>query len=81
MKVVLSTALLLTYMLRTAHFGLEVVIEVGFYSCGREGGKRKTVTKRALKIYPEEQTERTQERKNNIQLMCSLNMGRGIPLT
>lgn len=35
----LSIALLLTELLRIAHFWLELIIEVGLYSCEREGGK------------------------------------------
>lgn len=40
MKVLLSIALLLTKLLRTACFWLEVIIEVGLSSYGRESGKR-----------------------------------------
>lgn len=35
----LSIALLLTELLRAAYFWLELIIDMGLYSCEREGGK------------------------------------------
>lgn len=98
-KVLLSIALLLTKLLRTACFWLEVIIEVGLSSYGRESGKRmlgrnfspnkkkgrvgekkKESDKKATEKLSWRTDRELKRGKNNIQLMCFLNVSRGIPL-